>query len=90
MPRAKYIGMIIGKEFVKYVFAEAKENEEASRVPAAITTAQAFLETGYGKSVPTDIKSKKYSYNIFGIKVHGNPNYFETILMKWEMESELE
>ncbi|WP_240725722.1 glucosaminidase domain-containing protein [Escherichia sp. E4694] len=77
MPRAKHIGKITGKEFVKYVFAEAKENEETSRVPAAITTAQAILETGYGKSVPTDIKSKKYSYNIFGIKAHGNPDYVE-------------
>ncbi|WP_234300101.1 glycoside hydrolase family 73 protein [Salmonella enterica] len=77
MPRAKHIGRVTGREFVKYVFAEAKENEETSRVPAAITTAQAILETGYGKSVPTDIKSKKYSYNIFGIKAHGNPDYVE-------------
>ncbi|WP_373226627.1 glycoside hydrolase family 73 protein [Enterobacter cloacae complex sp. ESBL7] len=77
MPRAKHIGKITGKDFVKYVFAEAKENEETSRVPAAITTAQAILETGYGKSVPTDIKSKKYSYNIFGIKAHGNQDYVE-------------
>ncbi|MGK3141385.1 glycoside hydrolase family 73 protein [Pantoea sp. C2G6] len=76
-PRAKKIGKITGKEFVKYVFAEAKENKETSRVPAAITTAQAILETGYGMSAPTDIMSKKYSYNIFGIKAHGNPGYVE-------------
>lgn len=69
MPRAKYIGMIIGKEFVKYVFAEAKENEEASRVPAAITTAQAILETGYGKSVPTDIKSKNIATTSLELKL---------------------
>ncbi|EKM5753210.1 glucosaminidase domain-containing protein, partial [Cronobacter sakazakii] len=48
-----------------------------ARRPARITTAQAILEAGYGKSVPTDINSKKYSYNIFGIKAHGNPDYVE-------------
>ncbi|MFZ5273771.1 glycoside hydrolase family 73 protein [Enterobacter asburiae] len=70
-------GRIIGKEFVNYVFEVAKENEAVSSVPAAITTAQAILETGYGKSVPTDINSGKYSYNIFGIKAHGRPDYVE-------------
>ncbi|MGK2895212.1 glycoside hydrolase family 73 protein [Klebsiella michiganensis] len=70
-------GRIIGKEFVNYVFEVAKENEAVSSVPAAITTAQAILETGYGKSVPTDINSGKYSYNIFGIKAHGSPDYVE-------------
>ena len=55
-------------EFVKQVFDEAKKEEALSKVPAAITTAQAILETGYGKSVPTDIYTKQYSYNLFGIK----------------------
>ncbi|HDI3032920.1 TPA: glucosaminidase domain-containing protein [Cronobacter turicensis] len=77
IPKAKHVGKITGKEFVEFVFSEAKKNEASSHVPAAITTAQAILETGYGKSVPTDINSKKYSYNIFGIKAHGNPDYVE-------------
>lgn len=77
IPKAKHVGKITGKEFVEFVFSEAKKNEVYSHVPAAITTAQAILETGYGKSVPTDINSKKYSYNIFGIKAHGNPDYVE-------------
>ncbi|HCB1717102.1 TPA: glucosaminidase domain-containing protein [Citrobacter freundii] len=65
----------VGKEFVKFVFDEAKKNEAISHVPAAITTAQAILETGYGKSVPVDKYSKEYSNNLFGIKAHGNPNF---------------
>lgn len=56
------------KEFVKEVFEEAKKEETNSKVPAAVTTAQAILETGYGKSVPTDMNTKQYSYNLFGIK----------------------
>ncbi len=56
------------RDFVKAVFTEAKKEEAISNVPAAITTAQAILETGYGKSVPTDMTTKKYSYNLFGIK----------------------
>ncbi|HEK1721353.1 TPA: glucosaminidase domain-containing protein, partial [Proteus mirabilis] len=71
------IGKITGKKFVEYVFEQAKINEKTSNIPAAITTAQAILETGYGKSVPADINTGKYSYNIFGIKAHGDPNYVE-------------
>ncbi len=62
-------------EFISLVYAEAKKEQEISRVPAGITTAQAILETGYGKSVPTDIDTGKYSYNLFGIKAHGNDSY---------------
>lgn len=58
-------------EFVKSVHASAKKDELTSGVPAAVTTAQACLETGYGKSVPTDIETGKYSYNLFGIKGTG-------------------
>jgi len=63
------------EEFVKVVFEAAKIEEKQSGVPAAITTAQAILETYYGKSVSEDIDTHKYSYNLFGIKAHGNPNY---------------
>lgn len=65
----------IDKEFVKFVYEEAKKDELTSHVPAAITTAQAILETGYGKSVPVDIYSGEYSNNLFGIKAHGNPSF---------------
>lgn len=63
--------------FVKEVHEAAKIEEQKTGVPAAVTTAQAILETGYGKSVPTDVNSGKYSHNLFGIKAHGNPNYVE-------------
>jgi|GEM_PF-5232304 Muramidase (flagellum-specific) len=62
-------------EFVKLVYEEAKKEQELSGVPAGVTTAQAILETGYGKSVPQDIETGKYSYNLFGIKAHGNKNF---------------
>ncbi|WP_374258267.1 glycoside hydrolase family 73 protein [Yokenella regensburgei] len=65
----------IDKEFVEFVFDEAKKDELTSHVPAAITTAQAILETGYGKSVPVDIYTGEYSNNLFGIKAHGNSDF---------------
>ena len=63
------------REFVYAVFEEAKLEELRSGVPAAVTTAQAILESGYGKKIPTDIDNGTYSYNLFGIKAHGNRRY---------------
>lgn len=54
--------------FVSKLFEAAKLEQKTSSVPAAITTAQAILETGYGKAVPIDINNGKYSFNLFGIK----------------------
>jgi type VI secretion system secreted protein VgrG len=62
-------------EFVNLVYEEAKKEQEMSGVPAGVTTAQAILETGYGKAVPTDIETGRYSYNLFGIKAHGAANF---------------
>lgn len=56
------------EDFVRKVYDAAQKESLTSGVPAAVTAAQAILETGYGKSVPTDINTKKYSYNLFGIK----------------------
>ncbi|MEY4590793.1 MAG: hypothetical protein RL497_2869 [Pseudomonadota bacterium] len=64
----KNLGTLSKADFVQQVFKSAKIEEAKSKIPAAITTAQAILETGYGKSVPTDLYSKQYSYNLFGIK----------------------
>lgn len=63
------------REFVYAVFEEAKIEELRSGVPAAVTTAQAILESGYGKKIPTDIDNGTYSYNLFGIKAHGNSRH---------------
>jgi flagellum-specific peptidoglycan hydrolase FlgJ len=38
---------------------------------AALQTAQAILETGWGQSVPVDKYNGKFSYNLFGIKGTG-------------------
>ena len=69
------LGALSKSEFVRQVFEEAKKEELTSKIPAAITTAQAILETGYGKSVPTDLYTKKYSYNLFGIKGIGSAGF---------------
>lgn len=71
----KHLGALSKSEFVRQVFEEAKKEERTSKIPAAITTAQAILETGFGKSVPTDLYTKKYSYNLFGIKGIGSAGF---------------
>ena len=64
----KNLGTLSKADFVSQVFASAKIEETKSKIPAAVTTAQAILETGFGKSVPTDLYTKQYSYNLFGVK----------------------
>lgn len=57
--------------FVNAIFYYAVIDESNSKVPAGVTTSQAILESGYGKYVPVDLNSGKYSYNLFGIKGTG-------------------
>ncbi|WP_323902681.1 glycoside hydrolase family 73 protein [Aeromonas hydrophila] len=71
-------------EFVTFVYESAKESQALSRVPAEITAAQAILETGYGKSVPIDVNTGIYSYNLFGIKAHGHPEFVEIYTHEYE------
>jgi hypothetical protein len=71
-------------EFVAFVYESAKESQEVSHVPAEITAAQAILETGYGKSVPIDVHTGLYSYNLFGIKAHGHPEFVEIYTHEYE------
>lgn len=75
---------LTNEEFVRLVHESALEEERRSGVPAGITTAQAILETGFGKSVPVDIDTGRYSYNLFGIKAHGHPEFVEI----WTTEEE--
>jgi flagellum-specific peptidoglycan hydrolase FlgJ len=58
-------------QFINAVYYNSVIDEKSSKVPAAVTTSQSILETGYGKSVPTDITTNRYSYNLFGIKGTG-------------------
>ena len=48
--------------------ADAKKSGQS----AALQTAQAILESGWGQSVPVDKYSGKLSYNLFGIKGSGS------------------
>lgn len=54
--------------FVAAIFEEAQASQAGTHVPAALTTAQAILESSYGRKVPTDMHHGTYSYNLFGIK----------------------
>ncbi len=58
-------------EFINAVYYYAILDEAETRVSAAVTTAQAILESDYGKAVPVDRATGKYSYNLFGIKGTG-------------------
>ncbi|RNM07455.1 mannosyl-glycoprotein endo-beta-N-acetylglucosamidase [Dickeya undicola] len=58
------------RDFVEKIYKEALALENETGVPAAITAAQAILESGYGKRVPIDINSKEVSNNLFGIKAN--------------------
>ena len=42
-------------------------------MPGSILASQCILETGWGKSIPIDINTKDFSYNLFGIKAKALP-----------------
>jgi flagellum-specific peptidoglycan hydrolase FlgJ len=58
-------------EFVSLVYEWALKEQLKHGYPASVTTAQAILESGYGKQIPTDRKTDQYSFNLFGIKGSG-------------------
>jgi len=57
------------QEFIAAVMKAAAEIQKKYGLPAATITAQACLETGYGKYVLK--QGAKYSYNLFNIKGSG-------------------
>ncbi|MCR5836214.1 MAG: glucosaminidase domain-containing protein, partial [Lachnospiraceae bacterium] len=63
------------KKFVVKIYNKALKMEWAYKIPAAIITAQACIESGYGKTVIRDKNTNKNSYNIFGIKAKKGQNY---------------
>lgn len=65
------------QKFFDKVYAAAKKNEAKTGIPAEITTAQAILESNWGKNVPTDINTKQSSNNLFGIKANGKQKYVQ-------------
>lgn len=60
----------------------AKDSWKKTGMSAALQTAQAILETGWGQSVPVDKYTGKPSYNLFGIKGKGTTG--SVISNTWE------
>ncbi|HAE43644.1 MAG TPA: hypothetical protein DCG34_12125 [Clostridiales bacterium] len=70
-----YLGDLYGPKaiieedkFIQFASDMAKKSFEQTGMSAALQTAQAILETGWGQSLPVDKYSGKFSYNLFGIK----------------------
>ncbi len=61
----------------------AKDSWKKTGMSAALQTAQAILETGWGQSVPVDKYTGKLSYNLFGIKGKGTAG--AVISNTWEV-----
>ena len=63
--------IVAKNEFQSFASVLAKTSSEKTGMSAALQTAQAILETGWGQSVPVDKYTGKFSYNLFGIKGTG-------------------
>lgn len=70
-------------EFQHFASVLAKDSQEKTGMSAALQTAQAILETGWGQSVPVDKYSGKFSNNLFGIKGTGTNG--SVISNTWEV-----
>ena len=57
--------------FLDFAAELAQESYKETEMSAALQTAQAILETGWGQSIPVDKYTGKMSYNLFGIKGEG-------------------
>lgn len=74
---------IVAKDKFKSFAADmAGASKEKTSMSAALQTAQAILETGWGQSVPVDKYTGKFSNNLFGIK--GSTNYGSVTSNTWE------
>jgi type VI secretion system secreted protein VgrG len=65
------------RKFQDIIIEEAYKAKRQTGLPASVVSAQAIIETGWGKHIPIDIDSGKYSYNLFGIKGFGTNGYVE-------------
>lgn len=79
IPFKVYLGKIYGPKpiieknrFMGLASGLARKSWESTGMSAALQTAQAILETGWGQSVPVDKYSGKFSNNLFGIKGTGS------------------
>ena len=67
------------KQFANKILIQAYIAKKKTGLPASILAAQCILETGWGDHVPVCRKTKKYSYNLFGIKGKGSNGSVEII-----------
>lgn len=58
-------------KFQNFASELALDSAKNTGMSAALQTAQAILETGWGQSLPVDKYTGKFSYNLFGIKGRG-------------------
>lgn len=64
---------IVAKDqFLSFASKLAVDNQKKTGMSAALQTAQAILETGWGQSVPVDKYTGQMSNNLFGIKGTGS------------------
>lgn len=89
IPVKIYLGKIYGPtpivekdKFLNLASNLAEESYRDTNMSAALQTAQAILETGWGQSVPTDKYTGKLSNNLFGIK--GKADDGAVISNTWE------
>jgi len=50
------------------ILREAYKIKKICGFPASAIAAMAIFETSYGKSIPVDLNTGKFSYNLFGVK----------------------
>lgn len=70
-------------QFLSFASNLAVASYHQTGMSAALQTAQAILETGWGQSVPVDKYSGQFSYNLFGIKGTGTNG--SVISNTWEV-----
>ena len=58
-------------KFLEFASELAVKSQKETGMSAALQTAQAVLETGWGQYVPVDKYTGQFSYNLFGIKGEG-------------------
>jgi len=75
---------IVAKEqFTDFASGMAVESMNETGMSAALQTAQAILETGWGQSVPVDKYTGQFSHNLFGVKGEGTNG--SVISNTWEV-----
>lgn len=75
--------IIAKSQFLDFASKLAIDTWDEIGMSAALQTAQAILETGWGQSVPVDKYTGKLSYNLFGIKGTGSNGF--VISNTWEV-----